>query len=269
MNIGIPKERRTFEYRVGMTPAGVQIMSQDGHTVYVEHDAGLGAGFSDLDYEQAGARIVYTPHEVFGRADLLLKVARPLYDEIEWLRPGTAIAGLLHLTSSRQDKIELMAEKGITSIAYEQIQLPNGDFPVRVPLSQIGGRLAAQIGARLLQNNSGGKGILLGGMAGIPPAEVVVIGAGVAGTCATRAFLGMGAHVSVMDIELEPLQRLYNGTQGLNTMVAYQPAIARAVAYADIVVSTRFCAGREGSPGCNARNGAQHETPLRHHGHQH
>jgi alanine dehydrogenase len=245
MNIGIPKERRTFEYRVGMTPAGVQIMCQDGHTVYVEHDAGLGAGFSDLDYEQAGARIVYTPHEVFGRADLLLKVARPLYDEIEWLRPGTAIAGLLHLTSARQDKIELMAEKGITSIAYEQIQLSNGDFPVRVPLSQIGGRLAAQIGARLLQNNSGGKGILLGGMPGIPPAEVVVIGAGVAGTYATRAFLGMGAHVTVMDIELEPLQRVYNGVQGLNTMVAYQPTIARAVAYADIVVSTVFVPGEK------------------------
>src|SRR5512143_2831432 len=99
MNIGIPKERRSFEFRVGMTPAGVQMLCQQGHICYVEHEAGLGAGFSDQDYEQAGARIAYSPHEVFGRADFLLKVARPLQEEIEWLRPGTTVAGLLHLGS--------------------------------------------------------------------------------------------------------------------------------------------------------------------------
>ncbi len=123
MNIGIPKERRAFEYRVGLFPGGVKMLTQLGHTVYVEHDAGLGAGFSDQEYIQAGARIVYTPHEVFGRADLLLKVARPLAEEIEWLRPGVALAGLLHLGSSRQDKIELLVENEITAIAYEQITL--------------------------------------------------------------------------------------------------------------------------------------------------
>ena len=195
MNIGVPKERRPFEYRVGLTPAGVQMLTKNQHTCYVEHNAGLGAGFSDHDYEQSGALIVYSPHEVFGRSDFLLKVARPLYDEIEWLRPNSTIAGLLHLGSTRQEKIDLLLQNQITAIAYEQIQLPDGTVPVRRPLSQIAGRLVAQIAARLLQNNAGGKGILLEGIAGVPPAEVVIIGAGIVGTYATRAFKGMGAHV--------------------------------------------------------------------------
>ena len=210
MNIGIPKERRPFEYRVGMTPAGVQMLTQMGHKVYVERDAGLGAGFSDLEYEAAGARIAYSPHEVFGRADLLLKVARPILEEIEWLRPGTCIAGLLHLGSARQDKIEKLIEKEITAISYELITLPDGTYPIRKPLSQIGGVLAAQIGAMLLQNNLGGKGILIGGMPGVPPAEVVIIGAGMAGTCAVKAFVGMGAHVTAIDTNINALEAIHN-----------------------------------------------------------
>lgn len=235
MNIGIPKERRPFEFRVGMTPAGAHILCQQGHTCYVEHEAGMYAGFSDLDYEQAGARIAYSPHEVFGRADLLLKIARPLFEEIEWLRPGTTIAGLLHLASAREDKISLLQEKEITAVAYEQIQLQDGSYPVRKPLSQIGGRLAAQIAARLLQNDSGGKGILLGGMAGVPPAEVVIIGAGLAGTCAAQAFLGMGAHITVLDKDINALQKIYDQACNIVTMVANPFTIARAVSYADIV----------------------------------
>ena len=141
MNICVPKERRTFEFRVGLTPGAVQMLTKEGHTCYVEHNAGVGAGFSDQEYERAGARIVYTPHEVFGRADLLCKVARPTYEELEWLRSEITIMGLLHLFSSRQDKIDIMQEKKITTISYEQIQLPDGTQPVRKPLSQIGGRL--------------------------------------------------------------------------------------------------------------------------------
>ncbi len=243
MNIGVPKERRPFEYRVGMTPGGVQMLCRHGHTVYVEHEAGTGAGFSDTDYEQAGARIVYSPHEVFGRADLLLKVARPLYEEIEWLRPGTIVAGLLHLSSSRQDKIDLMFEKDITSVAYELIQLPDGTVPVRKPLSQIGGRLAGQIGARLLQNNAGGKGILLGGMAGIPPAEVVVIGAGVAGTAATQVTLGLGAHVTVLDTDPDALERLIERNCSITTMISNELNIARACSYADLVIAAVLVKG--------------------------
>lgn len=236
MNIGVPKERRPFEFRVGLTPALAQLLCQQGHVVYVEHDAGLGAGFSDQDYEAAGGRIVYSPQEVFGRADLLVKLARPLLEEIQWLRPGTAVAGLLHLASARQDKIDLLLENQITSIAYEHIMLEDGTLPVMRPLSEIGGRLAAQIGARLLQNNSGGKGILLGGIAGVPPAEVVIIGAGVAGACAARAFISMGAHVTLIDTNLLALQRLYEQGCAVVTMLSNPLNISRAISYADIVV---------------------------------
>jgi alanine dehydrogenase len=243
MNIGIPKEKRPFEFRVGMTPAGVEMLCQAGHMCYIEHDAGLGAGFSDQDYVEAGGRIAYSPHEVFARADLLLKVARPLYEELEWLRPATTIAGLLHLGSTRKNKIDLMREKGITAIAYENITLPDGMYPVRRPLSQIGGRLAAQIAARLMQNDRGGKGILLGGEAGIPPAEVVIIGAGVAGTGALRAFLGMGAHITILDNDLNVLQRVYDDFPCVVTMLSYPRNIQRACAYADIVVGAILVPG--------------------------
>lgn len=243
MNIGIPKERRAFEYRVGLSPAGVQMLSSQGHICYIEHDAGLGAGFSDQEYEQSGGRIAYSPHEVFGRADLLLKVARPMIEEIEWLRPGTAIAGLLHLGSARTDKIEALLENNITAIAYEQIQLEDGTVPVRRPLSQIGGRLAAQIAARLMQNDAGGKGILLGGGAGVPPAEVVIIGAGIAGTCATQAFIGMGAHVTVLDIDINALERIYDKAPGIVTMVYNPVNVARVCAYADVVVGAVLVPG--------------------------
>lgn len=243
MNIGIPKERRPFEYRVGLSPAGVQLLCQNGHTCYIEHDAGIGAGFSDQEYEQAGGRIVYSPREVFGRADLLLKVARPMLEEIEWLRPGAVIAGLLHLHSARQDKIETMLSNKITAVAYEQIQLRDGTMPVLRPLSQIGGRLAAQIGARLLQNNSGGKGILLGGIPGVPPAEVVVIGAGGVGSCAALAFLNMGAHVTVLDTDLNALQRMYEQHCGVVTMMSNPLNIARVCTYADVIVAAVLVPG--------------------------
>jgi alanine dehydrogenase len=243
MNIGIPKETRAFEYRVGLFPAGVKMLTQMGHTCYVEHDAGLGAGFSDQEYMNAGARIAYTPHEVFGRADLLLKVARPTEEEIDWLRPGSAIAGLLHLGSARKNKIEKLVEKEITAIAYEQIQLPDGTVPIRKPLSAIGGILAAQIGARLLQSNEGGKGILIGGMPGIPPAEVVVIGAGIAGSGAAKAFLRMGAHVTVLDTNISALETIYNTLPGVVTMISNPINIERACAYADIVVAAILVPG--------------------------
>lgn len=243
MNIGIPKERRSFEFRVGMTPAGVQMLCQQGHTVYAEHEAGTGAGFSDVEYEQAGARIVYSAHEVFGRADLLLKVARPMYEELEWLRPETIVAGLLHLASARENKIKLLMEKEITAVAYEQIELPDGSFPVRNPLSQMGGQLAAQIGARLLQTDYGGKGILLGGIPGVAPAEVVVIGVGQVGRYAIRAFLGMGAHVTAIDTNINALQVIFEQNCNVVTMISNPVNIARACAYANLVVGSVLVPG--------------------------
>jgi alanine dehydrogenase len=236
MIIGIPKERRAFEYRVGLSPAGVEMLTKQGHTCYVERDAGIGAGFQDLDYEHAGAKIIYSARELVGRTDLLLKVARPLKEEIEWLRPGTIVAGFLHLGSARQDKIDLMLEKKITSVAYEQIRLADGTVPVRQPLSQIGGTLAAQIGARLLQNNAGGKGVLIGGVPGVPPAEVVIIGAGTAGAYAARAFCGMHAHVTVLDTSLNALQDIFYLCPGIVTMVSNPINIARVASYADLLI---------------------------------
>jgi len=244
MNIGIPKERRPFEFRVGLSPAGVEILSQQGHQVYVEHEAGVGAGFDDHQFENAGARIAYSPEEVFGRADLLLKVARPMKDELDWLRPGCAIAGLLHLSSSRRDKVDVLLDKKITSIAYEQIQHEDGSLPVLRPFSQIGGAMAAQIAARLLQNNWGGKGILMGGVPGVPPAEAVVLGGGVVGTCATQMFLGMGAHVTVIDHNIAALQSLWDRFPGIVTMISTKRNIERATAFADVVVGAVLTPGQ-------------------------
>ncbi len=247
MNICVPKERRPFEFRVGLTPAAVHMLCQQDHTCYIEHDAGITAGFSDHDYQQAGGRIVYSTQEVFGRADLLLKVGRPLREELDWVRPGTIIAGLLHLLVTRQEKINLMIEKKITTVAYEQIQTPNGIMPVRRPLSQIGGYLSAQIGAKLLQNDSGGTGVLLGGIAGVLPAEVVILGAGIVGTFATRAFLGMGAHVTVLDTDLEALHWLHENQPGLATLVSDPINVARACTWADVLVGAAYVP-RERSP---------------------
>ncbi len=245
MNIGIPKEQRAFEYRVGMHPAGVKMLVKQGHTCYVEHNAGLGAGFSDQEYEQAGARIVYSPHEVFGRADLVLKVARPIKEEIEWLRQGITLAGLLHLGSARQDKIDLLLEKEITSIAYEQIRLEDGTVPIRRPLSEIGGYLAAQIAARMLQNSEGGKGVLIGGVPGVPPAEIAIIGAGVAGSYAARAFLGMGGHVTILDTNINALQVVYDRNPGVVTMMSNSFNLTRVCSFADVVVGAVLIPGEK------------------------
>ena len=243
MNIGIPKERRPFEFRVGLSPAGVEILTQQGHKVYVEHEAGVGAGFDDREFEASGARVVYSPEEVFVRGDMLLKVARPTKEELNWLRPHTTILGLLHLASSRQDKVEVLLEKKITSIAYEQIETANGELPVLRPFSQIGGKMAASIAARLLQNNWGGKGILPGGIPGVPPAEVVILGGGVVGVYAAEGFLGLGAHVTILDKDVEVLQQVYNRFPMVVTMMSTRRNIEKTTAYADVVIGAVLVTG--------------------------
>ena len=244
MNIGIPRERRPFEFRVGLPPAAVEILCQHGHQVYVEHEAGIMMRFDDHEFEKAGAKIVYAPEEVFGRADLLLKVARPIKDELDWLVPGSAIAGLLHLSSARRDKVDALLEKRITAIAFEQIQLQDGSLPVLRPLSQIGGAMAAQIAARLLQNNWGGRGILMGGVPGVPPAEAVILGAGIVGTYATQMFLGMGAHVTAIDQSINALQTLLDRFPGIVTMTSTRRNIERATAFADVLVGAVLTPGQ-------------------------
>jgi len=243
MNIGIPRERRPFEYRVGLSPAGVEMLTEQGHTAFVEHEAGVGAGFSDYEYEKAGAKIAYSPDEVFGRADLLLKFARPLEEEIEWLNPGSTLMGMLLLAASRRDRVDTLLAKKITAIAYEQIETGRGCLPVVRPMSQIGGQMTAQIAARIMQSNQGGKGILLGGIPGVPPAEVVIIGGGVVGVNAVIAFLGVGAHVTVLDKEMSALQRINDRFPQVVTLIATRRNTDRACAFADVVVGAGFVSG--------------------------
>ncbi len=269
MNIGIPKESRPFEYRVGLSPAGVDILVQNKHNVLVEHDAGVLTGFSDKDYEKVGARLVFSPEESFGRADLVLKVTRPTEQELNWLRPGSVLAGFLHLASTQQERIDTLLEKKITAIAYEQIQAPDGSLPVLRPFSQIGGAMVAQIAARLLQNNWGGKGILMGGVPGVPPAEVVVLGAGMVGTYATQMFLGMGAHVTVIDQSLAALQRIWDRFPCIITKLSTKRNIESSVLYADVLVGAVLISWSACANFGHARNGAFDEAAFRHHGCQH
>jgi alanine dehydrogenase len=171
-------------------------------------------------------------------------VARPLQAEIDMLNPGSMLAGFLHLASARQDKIEGLLEKRITAIAFEQIQARDGSLPVLRPFSQIGGAMAAQIAARLLQNNWGGKGILMGGVPGVAPAEVVVLGAGTVGTYATQTFVGMGAHVTVLDHNLNALQRIWDRWPCIITQLSTRRNVERSVAYADVVVGAVLIPGQ-------------------------
>ncbi|HUF40113.1 MAG TPA: alanine dehydrogenase [Anaerolineales bacterium] len=237
MNIGIPKERRPSEFRVGLTPAGVELLTREGHGCYIERGAGVGAGFQDDSYRAAGGRIVYSGEEVYGRADLVLKVARPTDEELDWLVPMQTLMAYLYLPSARPEKLQALLDKSITAIAYEAIRLPDGSLPALRPLSQIGGRMAAQIAATLSQNGHGGRGVLLGGVAGVPPAEAVILGAGVVGENAARAFLGMGAQVTLLDRDLDRLQQLEDALPGrIVTLVSHPFNLERVCRYADVLV---------------------------------
>jgi alanine dehydrogenase len=244
MNISIPKERRDSEYRVGLTPAGVRLLTKDGHTCFVEHKAGVGSGFSDFDYQQTGAQIVYSGDEAYGRADLLLKVARPTVQEFGWMREGQTLMGFLHLAAGRADKSELLAKKNITAIGFEIIQDDDGKLPVLIPLSQLGGRMVPQVASTLSQNNHGGKGILLGGVPGVPPAEVVILGGGTAGSSAARNFIGMGASVYVLDHNLARLRELDLEFRGrIVTIVSHTFNIEKVCRFADVLVGTVLVPG--------------------------
>lgn len=244
MDIGIPRERREGEYRVGLTPIGVQLLTAEGHTCYVERGAGLGAGFSDRDYELAGGKVVYSTQEAYGRAELVLKVARPTAEEADWLVEGQTVMGLLHLAAARRSRVETLLQKKITAIGYEMIQLADGSLPVLTPLSQAAGRMTAQVAAMLLQNDRGGKGILLSGVPGVPPAEVVIVGAGTLGTYAARAFLGIGATVYLLDKDLARLQQVDSMLNGrVVTMVSHEFNLRKVVKFADVLIGAILVPG--------------------------
>jgi len=243
MDIGIPRERRPDENRVGLTPAGVELLAADGHRCYVERGAGLGAGFGDEDFARAGAHIVYSGEEAYGRADLVAKVARPTAEELGWLRAGQAVMAFWHLASASPDNLETLLRQKITAIAHETIQADDGSLPVLKPMSQIAGRMAANIAAALSRNDRGGKGILLGGVPGVPPAEVVILGAGVVGTYAAQAFSGVGAAVYVLDRDLSRLETLAQLCPGVVTMVSHSFNLRKVVRFADVLVGAVLTPG--------------------------
>jgi alanine dehydrogenase len=253
MNIGIPKERRDLEKRVGLTPYGVDLLTRAGHICYVETKAGLGAGFTDYHYERVGGHIAYSGEEVYGRSDLVLKATRPTEEELDWLHEGHIVAGFLHLAAARRNRIETLLEKGITAIAYETIETDDGALPALRPMSEVAGRMAPQLAATFLQSSHGGRGVLLSGVPGIPAARVAILGAGVLGTNAARAFVGTGASVHVLDRDQERLREIDAQFQGcVTTMVSYPFNIARVARFTEVLVGAILVPGTR-APICVTR----------------
>jgi len=207
MLIGVPKEIKDNEYRVGLVPSAVRELTGGGHRVLLERGAGLGAGLTDADYEAAGAELVAGADEVLARAELIVKVKEPLAEERRKLKAGQILFTYLHLAPDRAQTEDLIAS-GVTAIAYETVTSPQATLPLLTPMSEVAGRMAPHVGARCLEKTDGGRGVLLGGVPGVPPADVLVLGAGVSGTNAALIALGMGASVTVLDRNPEALRRI-------------------------------------------------------------
>lgn len=243
MLIGCPKEIKPQEYRVGLTPAAAREAVAHGHQVIIETGAGLGAGFEDAAYVAAGASIVATADEVFARADMVVKVKEPQAVERARLRRGQILFTYLHLAPDPDQTRDLLAS-GVTAIAYETVTDAAGALPLLAPMSEVAGRLAPQVGAWALQKANGGRGVLLGGVPGVAPAEVVVIGGGVVGTQAARVAAGMGAEVTVLDRSLPRLRYLDDVYRGaFRTRYASADATAELIARADMVIGAVLIPG--------------------------
>lgn len=243
MIIGVPKEIKDYEYRVSLTPDGARVLLQAGHRVVVEPSAGQGSGFSDDAYRQAGVQVAGSKAEVFQQADLIVKVKEPQLSECALFRPGQVLFTYLHL-ASLPDLTKALVAADITAIAYETVEARDHSLPMLRPMSEIAGRLAVQIGAHYLGTVQGGRGLLLAGVPGVPPAHVVVLGAGVVGTSAVRIAVGMGARVTVINLDLDRLRfldDLYGGR--IATCAATASAIERAVVEADLVIGAVLVPG--------------------------
>jgi alanine dehydrogenase len=243
MIIGVPKETKDQEFRVSVTPEGVQTLCAAGHTVWVEPAAGEGSGFTDEDYRKAGAHLAGSARDVFREAELIVKVKEPQPFEYALFRSGQILFTYLHLAAAAELTRALMAAN-VTAIAYETTESPDGSLPMLTPMSEIAGRMAVQVGARYLERGQGGSGVLLGGVPGVPPGKVVILGAGVVGSAATKIAVGMGAQVTVINLDLERLReldRLYQGR--VVTLASNQPWIDREVAAADLVIGAVMVRG--------------------------
>jgi L-alanine dehydrogenase (EC 1.4.1.1) len=243
MRVGVPKEIKNHEYRVGMTPMGVRELTEQGHQVQVVQNAGAAVGFSDADYEQAGAVIVDDPRAVFTWADLIVKVKEPQPDECSWLSADQVLFTYLHLAADRQLTDALLAS-GCTAIGYETVEDQHGGLPLLAPMSEVAGRMAVQAGAHCLEKAQGGRGVLLGGVPGVSPGRVMIIGGGVVGENAARIALGMGAQVCLLDKSIARLRQLderFNGE--LITLYSTQENIEQQLAQADLVIGAVLLPG--------------------------
>jgi alanine dehydrogenase len=243
VRIGVPREIKDMEFRVGLVPDGSRLLVEAGHEVYVERGAGAGSGFDDASYARAGARMVDTD-EVWSVAELIVKVKEPQPPELARLRPGQALFAYLHLAAA-PEVAEGLRAADVMAIAYETIQKPDGSFPVLAPMSEVAGRLAVQIGVNLLQKDRGGRGVLLGGVPGVMRGRVCVLGAGTVGINAVRVAHALGAEVDVLDVDLKRLTYLYDIFQGdLNTLFSNPSNIRRSVRDADLLIGAVYVRGR-------------------------
>ena len=243
MKIGVPKEILDQEYRVSLTPAGVYALASHGHTVYVENDAGLGSGITNDDYISAGALILNNMNDIYTTSDMILKVKQPLKEECKLLKHDQILFTYLHLAADKELTLDLCRSKA-TCIAYETIELPNGSLPLLTPMSEIAGRMSVQIGAHHLEKYFGGKGVLLGGVPGVEPARVVIIGGGTVGINAAKMAIGLGAHVYILDNNLNRLRELDDYFHGrLQTVYSTQHKVVELIQKADLVITAVLVAG--------------------------
>jgi len=243
MLVGVPKEIKDKEYRVSLTPGTAESLAHAGHRVVLETGAGLGSGFDDEQYSQCGAEIVGSAREVWSSAEMVLKVKEPLPSEYGYLRPGQLLFTYLHLAANRE-LTDALVDSGTTAIAYETVQAPNGSLPLLTPMSEIAGRMSVQIGAHYLEGTQGGRGVLLGGVPGVRSGSVVIIGGGTVGTNAAQVALGLGARVTVIDIDLERLRYLDLVVHGtLNTIASNRGNIAAAVSRAELLIGAVLVTG--------------------------
>jgi alanine dehydrogenase len=243
MKVGVPKEVKNHEYRVAITPAGAHELVRDGHEVFVERDAGTGSSIPDTDFVAAGATILPTADDVWLAGDLILKVKEPVAEEYHRMRQDQVLFTYLHLAASR-DSTEALLKAGVTAIAYETVQLPDGSLPLLAPMSEVAGRMAPQVGAHHLQADGGGRGVLMGGVSGVYAAKVVVLGAGVSGMNAAAIALGMQAEVLLIDRNIARLRQadaIYMGH--LQTVASNTYEIERAVIDADLVIGAVLVPG--------------------------
>lgn len=243
MKIGVPRELKIHEYRVAMTPAGVLELSRRGHDVLVERDAGAGSAFPGEDYAAAGARIVPDADDVWGEADLVLKVKEPVAEEYHRMRKGQSLFTYLHLAASA-DTTTALVDAGIDAVGYETVQLPDGSLPLLAPMSEVAGRMAPQVGAHCLEKAQGGRGVLLGGVSGVPAGKVAVIGAGVSGMNAATIALGLQAEVMVLDTDIDRLREIDFTYRGhLQTIASNAYQVEKACLWADLVIGAVLVPG--------------------------